>query len=228
MTDLTKIDAIFFDMDGTLWDGVESYANGFNDFFEKHNIDRRLTKDEIYGFMGLEEDQYLEVTLPEFPYNQRKSMYKDIIEFQYTCIKSEGGILFEGVKDGLAKLSQKYKLFIVSNCPEFTIQYFINWSGIKEYITDSMSHGMNFKPKYENIKYLIEKYELKSSVYVGDTDSDRKQSGLAQIPFVFVDYGFGMAQNYDLRFDSFLNLTEYFVNQNSIHLYQWHQYQTYK
>ena len=31
----------------------------------------------------------------------------------------------------------------------------------------------------------------------------------------FVDYGFGMAQNYDLRFDSFLNLTEYFVNQNS-------------
>ena len=33
--ELEQIDSIFFDMDGTLWDGVESYAHGFNDFFKK-------------------------------------------------------------------------------------------------------------------------------------------------------------------------------------------------
>lgn len=210
MIDIKKVDSLFFDMDGTLWDGVECYAQGFNDFFKAHGIERRLTKVELHDFMGLEEDQCLEVTLPEFPYDKRKLMYKDIVDFQYSRIKIDGGILFDGVKEGLARLSQKYKLFIVSNCAEFTIQCFMDWSGINEYITDTMSYGMNSRPKHENIKYLIKKHILKNPMYVGDTDSDSKQCAMAQIPFVFVDYGFGKTQKYDFRFDSFTNLTEYF------------------
>lgn len=199
-------------MDGTLWDGVECYAQGFNDFFKIHNIKRSYTRNDLYEFMGLEEDKYLAVTLPEFSYEKRKSMYKDIIDFQYKRIKSDGGLLFDGVKEGLSILSQKYKLFIVSNCPEFTIHYFMEWAEIGKNITDTMSHGMNFRPKHENISHLIAKYNLKNPIYVGDTDSDRKQSEMAQIPFVFVDYGFGKTENYDLKFDSFTELTKFFSN----------------
>lgn len=206
----SEIDSIFFDLDGTLWDGVNCYAQGFNDFFEFNNIDRRLTVNDLYNFMGLEEDEYLEVMLPEFQLDRRKLMYNDIVDFQYKRIKSGGGILYEGVKNGLYELSRKHKLFIVSNCSEFTIKHFMDWSGIEGCITDTMSHGMNFKPKHENINFLIKKHNLVNSVYVGDTESDSEQSRLAKVPFVFVDYGFGVALNYDLRFDSFSTLTNYF------------------
>jgi phosphoglycolate phosphatase len=211
MEDLAKIDSIIFDMDGTLWDGVEAYAQGFNDFFRANNIDRVLTKNDLYGYMGLEEDQYLEVTMPEFPYSERKEKYKHIIDFQYKRIQSEGGVLYDGVKEGLAKLAEKYMLFIVSNCPEFTIKYFMEWAGIEEFITDTLSHGMNYKSKHENIKLLIEKHALQSPVYVGDADSDRQQCDLAEIPFIFVKYGFGKATSYALCFDSFEQLIEDFV-----------------
>lgn len=127
-------------MDGTLWDGVECYAQGFNDFLKTQNV--------------------------------------------------------------------RYKLFIVSNCAEFTIKYFMEWAEIEKYITDSMAHAVNFKPKNENIKYWVDRYDLKNPVYVGDTQSDGKQSELANISFV--SYGFGKTDKYDLKFDTFNELTEYF------------------
>jgi len=88
----------------------------------------------------------------------------------------------------------------------------MDWADIKDLITDTMAHGMNFKSKHENIQHLIDKHDLKSPVYVGDTDSDRKQSDLVPMPFVYVDYGFGEVQNYAFRFSSFTELTDFFRN----------------
>ncbi len=56
----------------------------------------------------------------------------------------------------------------------------------------------------------MEKYSLTNPVYVGDTQSDSQQSELANIPFVFVNYGFGKTDKYNLKFDLFKELIEYF------------------
>ncbi len=153
MANFKQADSLLFDMDGTLWDGVETYAQGFNDFFQSNQINRTLSKSDIAGYMGWEQDKFLEVTIPEFSYEERRSAYSKIIDYQYKRIASEGGILYEGVKDGLEKLSGKYRLFIVSNCPEFTIDYFMKWAGIEHLITDTMAHGKNYKHKHENIRF---------------------------------------------------------------------------
>ncbi|HEX3386829.1 MAG TPA: HAD hydrolase-like protein, partial [Mucilaginibacter sp.] len=122
-----------------------------------------------------------------------------------------GGMLYEGVKDGLKQLAGKYKLFIVSNCAKGIIRLFMDWAGINEHIIDEIAYGINQMPKHHNIRLLIDKHDLKNPVYVGDTEGDGEQSRLAGIPFVFVSYGFGETDTHDLRFDNFTDLTNYFM-----------------
>jgi phosphoglycolate phosphatase len=216
MDAVKQADALIFDMDGTLWDAVETYAQGFNDFFKTKGIDRTLTKNDIKSYMGWEEDKFLAATIPEFSFAERKAIYKTIIDFQYKRIETDGGILYDAVIEGLTRLSKKYKLFIVSNCAAFTIDYFMKWAGIEMIITDSMAHGKNYKPKHQNIQLLIEKHRLNNPFYIGDTESDSLQSRLVPLPFVFVDYGFGTTQNYDFKFSSFLQLADYFIGSGEL------------
>ncbi|MBN1499784.1 MAG: HAD family hydrolase [Spirochaetes bacterium] len=208
---MISCDSIIFDMDGTLWDAVETYTRAWNMFFMMHGIEKTVTKEFLDSFMGLEEKLFLEKILPEVTDAERKKFYQEVIILQYALIEQEGGNIFDGVMEGLGRLSEKYKLFIVSNCPRLTIRYFIKWSGIRNLITDSLAHGENFKSKHENIILLKNKHDLKTPVYVGDTDSDRKQSALANVPFVYVDYGFGECSEYAKKFSSFRELTEFFL-----------------
>lgn len=204
-------DSLIFDMDGTLWDAVETYAIAWNKYFEKHQIKAHLTKQDLDSYMGFEQSAYLKAILPQFNAKERDKMYEKVINIQYQLIDEIGGYIYNGVIDGLKSLSKKYKLFIVSNCPKYTIRHFVKWAKIEEYITETLAHGENFKPKYENIQYLIRKHDLKHPVYIGDTNSDAKQSQMAEVPFIFMEYGFGETNNYHLKFKSFSNFSNYYL-----------------
>ena len=123
-----------------------------------------------------------------------------------------GGVLYEGVKSGLIKLSERYSIFIVSNCPKNLIVEFIKWADIEHYITDEMAHGVNSMPKHHNIKLLIDKHNLQNPVYIGDTHGDSIETRKAGLPFVLLTYGFGNSDDYDLKFDDFKSLTNHFSN----------------
>jgi phosphoglycolate phosphatase len=119
--------------------------------------------------------------------------------------------LYDGVKEGLPQLAGKYPIFILSNCAKGIIRLFIDWAGIDEHITDELAHGVNFMPKNHNIKLLMEQHGLKNPVYIGDTAGDGEESRKAGVPFVFVSYGFGETDDYDVKFDNFKSLTDYFM-----------------
>lgn len=206
------IDAMIFDMDGTLWDGVPAYAKGWNEYFKKNNIDRTITAHDIYGLMGLEEAKYLAEILPEASAEERIKVYRIVEDEQYKIILKDGGILFDGVADGIKKLSKYYRLFIVSNCPKDTIRCFLIWSKMEDFFTGHIAHGENYKSKAENIKFLKRKYHINRGIYVGDTDSDSKSSGEAELPFVFMTYGFGNTTNYSLKFDHFSQFVKCFIH----------------
>jgi len=205
---LHRPDGLIFDMDGTLWDGVECYAQGFNDFFRAHGLSRTLRKQEIAGFMGLEESKFLAETLAEWPVEARAKIYQEVVEYQYQRVRQQGGILYPGVAEGLRLLAQSYRLFIVSNSPALMIDHFMDWAGIRSLITDSIAHGVNHKPKFENIRMLIKRHGLLNPVYIGDTDSDRKQIELVPLPFFFVEYGFGHSEHFARSFGAFSALTQ--------------------
>ena len=209
---MQKPDSLIFDMDGTLWDAVDTYAHSWNVVFNEMGIEKIIDRNVLAPMVGWEGKKVIETLMPEFDHQKRLDIYATVNDRRHSLIGEKGGILYDGVAEGLPELAKQYKLFILSNCAKGIIRQFINWSGIDAYVTDEIAYGTNFMPKHHNINLLIEKHGLKSPVYVGDTAGDGEQTRLAGIPFVFVSYGFGTTDDYDLKFDDFGSLTNYFLN----------------
>lgn len=208
---MQKPDSLIFDMDGTLWDAVDTYAESWNVVFREMGIDIVVKREELAKMVGMEGRKVIGLIMPDFDEEKRLAIYALVNERRCDILPQMGGILYEGVREGLQQLAGKYKVFILSNCAKGIIRVFIDWAGIDEHITDEMAHGVNFMPKNHNIKLLAEKHGLKSPVYIGDTHGDGQESRQAGVPFVFVSYGFGDTDDYDLKFDDFKSLTEYFM-----------------
>ena len=207
---INRPDSLLFDMDGTLWNATNTYVEAWNSGFAKMGLKKKISYDDLASIMGWSRRKALEKLLPEYEIEMQEKIYDVINEGRGEIVRRLGGELYDGVIDGLRILSEKYKLFIVSNCPVGMIRNFIDWAKIDPYITDEIAHGVNLKPKHHNIQLLIDKYQLKNPVYIGDTGIDSEESRLAGIPFVFLTYGFGTTDQYDLKFDDFNDLTNYF------------------
>lgn len=208
---MQKPDSLIFDMDGTLWDAVDTYALSWNLVFKELGIDIVVERGELAKMVGWEGKKVIREIMPDFDDEKRQSIYHTVNEKRRALIPEAGGILYDGVKEGLKLLAEKYPLFILSNCAKGIIRLFIDWADIDEHITDELAYGVNFMPKQHNIKLLIEQHGLKNPVYIGDTAGDGEESRKAGIPFVFVSYGFGATDDYDLKFDNFNALTEHFL-----------------
>ncbi len=201
-------DALIFDMDGTMWDAVDTYAQIWNMAFEREGIERRITRDDLLALIGTPIDDIMRHFVPAEHVEQ---LLKSIAELVVTELPRLGGKLYDGVQEGVAQLAQHYKLFMLSNCDELELPIFVRYAGIEPYITDTIAYGNTRLRKAENMRLLVEKYNLQHPVYIGDTDSDCSEAHRAGVPFVWMSYGFGTADNAQLQFDTFTDLAKYFV-----------------
>jgi phosphoglycolate phosphatase len=209
---MLKPDSLIFDMDGTLWDNVDTYVMAWNKGLETMGYELRIRREDLAGLMGKEIGTMLNKIVPEGSPEEQKELFDAIVKAYHALRKTMKPKVFPGVREGLEKLATKYKLFMLSNCEKDGILNFMNFTGTRHLFTDYMEHGQNFQPKSFNMKLLIERNHLQSPVYIGDTDSDSREAAKAGVPFVYVTYGFGKTDNYALKFDSFPELTDYFMN----------------
>ncbi|MFR1235941.1 MAG: HAD family hydrolase [Barnesiella sp.] len=210
--DWKKTDSILFDMDGTLWDAIDTYADIWNEAFREIGSDQRITRDILYRYMGMNIEEITSKVVSDFPPGKLKPFIGSLYRIQDQILPEKGGIPYEGMKEGLAELSKYYKLFLVSNCGDKTLPAFMDYTGIRPYVTDWLSYADTWKVKSENMKILQERYSLKYPVYVGDTDGDSRQTRLAGFPFVFARYGFGETDDYDLAFNDLRSMITFFLN----------------
>lgn len=209
---MLKPDSLIFDLDGTLWDALDTYLASWNEGAKIENLNRVFTRDDLHYVMGWERSKVLDHLFPDMDKEAQEKVYSTINKCRLRLMPEMGGELYDGVREGLIKLAEKYKLFIVSNCPENLIREFMKWANVEEYITDEMAHGVNSMPKHHNINLLVDKYHLQRPVYIGDTHGDSMETRKAGMPFVLLTYGFGSSDDFDLKFDDFRTLTEYFLN----------------
>ena len=72
--------------------------------------------------------------------------------------------------------------------------------------------GRTGKCKGENIKIIIERNELKKSVYVGDTNGDLEGANYADIPFIYAQYGFGQLDDVKYSINSISDINRIIGN----------------
>ena len=209
---MNKPDSLIFDLDGTLWDALDTYLESWNLGAKAENLNRTFTRDDLHYVMGWERSKVLDHMFPATSKERQEEIYKTINEYRLKIMPQMGGVLYDGVREGLIKLSEKYSLLIVSNCPANLITEFMKWADIENYITDEMAHGVNSMPKHHNIKLLVDRHQLKNPIYIGDTHGDSLETRKAGLPFVLVTYGFGTSDDYDLKFDDFNAFTDHFLN----------------
>lgn len=99
--------------------------------------------------------------------------------------------LCEDLEETLKTLSEKYPLYIVSNCQKGYIEVFLQSSGLGKYFRGHLCFGDTGLEKHDTILKLMDTYHLKDTVYVGDTMGDFLSCQKAGVPFVFASYGFG-------------------------------------
>ena len=202
-----EIDAIIFDLDGTLWNTVDSCLKATSFVKEEHSdITRDVTKEQIESAMGKTSDEIVNIYYGYLPREKGEEYANEAFNKNVDNLLKEGGTLYPNTRDTIIKLSKKYKLYIVSNCVKGYIESFLNTSGLKDYFSDYESYGNTLLSKGENIKFVIERNNLKNPIYVGDTKGDMEASNYAGIPFVYAAYGFGKVDGFDYKIDDISEL----------------------
>lgn len=213
MIDWFATDAIAFDMDGTLWDAVDSYCKIWNVCFERRGLPCRATREEVEACMGLHIDEILRRLAGEaggrFDAGEFLSM---VAEVEERMMPELGGKVYPGVTDGIRRLSELYPVFLISNCGTTGLDNLMEWAGIRPFVKEALSYGRTRRPKSENMRSLMEKYGLRQLVYAGDTEDDCLQTRLAGQPFVFASYGFGHCRKPDMSAGSFQEIVDFFVD----------------
>ena len=118
--------------------------------------------------------------------------------------------MYDGVEHVLERLSQKYNLYIVSNCQEGYIESFYEYHALDKHFTDFENPGRTGLSKGENIQLIMERNDVAKAVYVGDTKGDHEAAKMAGLPFVYAAYGFGDADEFDYVIEEFEELLELF------------------
>ena len=70
------------------------------------------------------------------------------------------------------------------------------------------ANAANGNSKAENIKMIVDKHNLKTPVYVGDTPKDLQSALEANVEFIYASYGFGevVCDNKIEKLEDLLNL----------------------
>ena len=208
VTKMEKVQAMIFDLDGTMWDATDGILKTWNEVIASHPECKRdlLTVEELGGYLGL---PMTEIANRMFPHNteaEKELLLDECCERENAYLGEHGGILYPKLEETLTILHENYKLFVVSNCQSGYIESFLKAHKLERYFDDIQCWGDNKVPKGENNKVIMERNGVTRAVYVGDTSRDEQSARVAGIPFVYAAYGFGKAVAPDYTVQAFEEL----------------------
>ena len=203
------MDSIIFDVDGTLWDSTKSVAESWNKAIREHSsLNLTLEPVSLSKVFGKTMTEIADALFPDLSVKERMELLDVCFDEENRYLEDHPGILYPDVVRTIKELSLSCPLYIVSNCQCGYIEVMLRTTGLAPYIRDHLCFGETQVPKGETILMLIERNNLQSPVYVGDTQGDADSCKTAGIPFIFAEYGFGDVPDARTRIHTFSDLTK--------------------
>ena len=201
-------ESLIFDIDGTLWDSRALVAEGYNIQLVKEGLPHLcVNAEQLKPLFGKVMTEIADAVLGSIPKETR-------YDLMARCMETENNYLFENeckigypnVKETVAELAKKYRLFIVSNSqcgyPELCMEKL----GLTPYIQGHLCFGDTGTSKGKTIRTLMERHNIENCAYIGDTQGDYEATVEADVPFIWATYGFGTPDGYAAKIDSFEDL----------------------
>ncbi|HJB14650.1 MAG TPA: HAD family hydrolase [Candidatus Blautia excrementipullorum] len=206
------MDSIIFDLDGTLWDSTAIVANAWTEYLNHtEHMNIVVTEEKLKSLFGRPMPQIAEKVFPDCSRKEQLRLLDNCCQAEHRALLKHCAPLYDDMDSTLRSLSQKYPLYIVSNCQAGYIEVFLESTGFGEYFAGHLCNGDTGADKPENLTLLMRDQGLKSPVYVGDTMGDFLSCQKAKVPFVFASYGFGEVPDPDYRIDKPSDLVRLFI-----------------
>ena len=201
-------ESLIFDIDGTLWDSRALVAEGYNIQLRKEGYDHLcVNAEQLRPLFGKIMTDIADAILATVPEETRYGLME-------RCMKTENDYLFQNecnigypkVKETIAELAKHHRIFIVSNAQQGYPELCMDKLGLTPYIQGHLCFGDTGTSKGKTIRTLMEKHNIESCIYIGDTQGDYEATVEAGVPFLWCAYGFGNPDGYDAKIGSFAEL----------------------
>ena len=201
-------ESIILDIDGTLWDSRALVAEGYNIQLREEGLPHLCVDAGVLKpLFGKVQEEIADVLFVSIPVPERYSLMDRCMEReQEHMYRQPCDIGYPRVREVLAELSKKHRLFIVSNSEQGYPELCMEKLGLTPYIEGHMCFGDTGTSKGKTIRTLIEKHNIGTCAYVGDTQGDYEATVEADVPFIWATYGFGTPDGYVAKIDKFEDL----------------------
>ena len=190
------MDSMIFDVDGTLWDATPIVAEEWTAISRReYDPQTTITAPQLRGLFGKLLPDIAAALFPETSPERQMELIGMCCEAEHAALlRAPEAPIYPRLEDTLRVLAERYRLFIVSNCQAGYIEVFLECTGFGPYFQGHLCPGDTGHPKGDNIRAIIQQYDLKAPVYIGDTRGDQQATRQAGIPFVYASYGYGQVE----------------------------------
>ncbi|OGP52134.1 MAG: hypothetical protein A2Y79_12625 [Deltaproteobacteria bacterium RBG_13_43_22] len=201
-------DALIFDIDGTLWNASPASAKGWNLGLAQLGTNRIISPEQVERVAGQPYEQCIDILLPGIREKIPK-LLDTLNDCETEVVRCEGGKFFDGVLAGIRQLAGEYKIFLLSNCQDWYLNLFLDFSRLRPWLSGFDCHGLSGLPKHEMLLNLKDHHSLNDPVYIGDTAGDEMAAKLANVAFIYASWGFGKPEGKPITVNNFGELLAY-------------------
>jgi len=187
---MNSVQAIIFDMDGTLFQTDKILELSLDDAFERlRTLDCWTGEAPINTYreiMGVPLPKVWEALLPEHSQEVRQQTDAYFLERLIENIRKGKGALYPNVKETFEYLTANdYSIYIASNGLTAYLQAIVEHYHLDQWVTETFSiEQIDTLNKGDLVRKIIEKYDIKNGAVVGDRLSDinaSKDNGLLSV-----------------------------------------------
>ena len=106
--------AVLFDLDGTLWEVVDSTYKSINEVTQRYNL-KKIELETVCGVFGFTRSETAKEFFPYLDIEKAEELLDEASILNIKNLKENGGNVYPNLENILKEITNNYKIFIVSN-----------------------------------------------------------------------------------------------------------------